>query len=107
MLTDFPIQGILDRLVRRIVDVMPVTGAGVSLLSVSAAPHFVAASDGLALAYEELQTELEEGPCLVAYRTGEPVAIPDLSEERRFTSFSMRAREAGLSAMFTFPLCLV
>ena len=27
MLTDFPIQGILDRLVERIVDVLPVTSA--------------------------------------------------------------------------------
>ncbi len=104
MLTDFPIQGILDHLVHRIVEVMPVTGAGVSLISATTAPHFVAASDGLALAYEELQTELEEGPCIVAYRTGEPVAIPDLREEKRFASFSTRALEAGLSAVFTFPL---
>ena len=104
MLTDFPIQGILDHLVHRIVEVMPVTGAGVSLISATTAPHFVAASDGLALAYEELQTELEEGPCIVAYRTGQPVAIPDLREESRFASFSTRALEAGLSAVFTFPL---
>jgi diguanylate cyclase (GGDEF)-like protein len=104
MLTDFPIQGILDHLVHRIVEVMPVTGAGVSLISASTAPKFVAASDGLSLAYVELQTELEEGPCMVAYQTGDPVAIPDLREERRFASFSTRALAAGLSAVFTFPL---
>ena len=38
MLTDFPIQGILDRLVKRIVDVMPVTAAGVTLISSELAP---------------------------------------------------------------------
>ena len=33
MLTDFPIQGILNHLVQRIVEVMPVTAAGVTLAS--------------------------------------------------------------------------
>jgi diguanylate cyclase (GGDEF)-like protein len=74
------------------------------LLSKSTAPPYVAASDGLALTYEELQSELEEGPCIVAYRTGKPVAIADLRDERRFTSFATRALGAGLSAVFTFPL---
>jgi diguanylate cyclase (GGDEF)-like protein len=104
MLTDFPIQGILDHLVHQIVDVMPVTGAGVTLISSSIHPHYVAASDGLALAYEELQSELSEGPCIVAYRTGEAVAISDLRDERRFEHFASRALEAGLAAVFTFPL---
>ena len=31
MVTDFPIQGILDHLVKRIVDILPVTAAGVTL----------------------------------------------------------------------------
>ncbi len=104
MLTEFPIQGILDHLVHRIVEVMPVTWAGVALSPVSTTPQIVAASDGVALAYQELQIELEDGPCIVAYRTGEPVAVPDLRDDRRFASFSARALEAGLSAVFTFPL---
>ncbi len=49
MLTDFRIQGILDRLVERIVDVLYVTGAGVTLISPGVAPQFVAASDEAAL----------------------------------------------------------
>jgi diguanylate cyclase (GGDEF)-like protein len=104
MLTDFPIQGILDHLVSRIVEAMPVTGAGVTLISASSIPHYVAASDGLALTYEELQSELAEGPCVIAYRTGEAVAIADLREETRFSHFASRALEAGLFAVFTFPL---
>jgi GAF domain-containing protein len=104
MLTDFPIQAILDHLVHRIVEVMPVTGAGVTLISDITAPHYVAASDGLALAYEELQSELAEGPCIVAYRTGEAVAIADLRDEERFSTFASRAVAVGLYAVFTFPL---
>src|ERR1700683_4074246 len=87
MLTDFPIQGILDQLVRRIVEIMPITGAGVTLISESSSPHYVAASDNRALRFEELQTVLDEGPCIVAYRTGEAVAIADLKAEERFPLF--------------------
>ena len=80
MLTDFPIQAILDHLVVRIVDILPVGAAGVTLISPLAGPHYVAASDASALRYEELQTELGEGPCLAAYTTGEAVSVADLTQ---------------------------
>jgi diguanylate cyclase (GGDEF)-like protein len=104
MLTDFPIQGILDQLVRRIVEIMPITSAGVTLISETTSPHYVAASDEAALRFEELQTVLDEGPCIVAFRTGKAVAIADLSKDKRFPVFIVQAREAGLAAVFTFPL---
>ncbi|MDQ1428794.1 MAG: hypothetical protein QOK39_2270, partial [Acidimicrobiaceae bacterium] len=104
MLTDFPIQAILDQLVTRIVDVLPITAAGVTLISPGAYPRYVAASDESALRFEELQTELGEGPCLAAYQTGEAVAVADLRDESRFPNFAPRAVEAGLVAVFTFPL---
>jgi diguanylate cyclase (GGDEF)-like protein len=105
LLTDFPIQGILDHLVGRIVDAMPITGAGVTLISETVSPHYVAASDGRALTYVKLQTALEEGPCVVAYRTGKAVVIPDLRDDDTFPLFGPQARKAGLRAVFTFPLC--
>jgi diguanylate cyclase (GGDEF)-like protein len=104
MLTDFPIQRILEELVRRIVELMEITGAGVTLISDTTSPHYVAASDGAALKFEELQTVLDEGPCVVAYQTGEAVSIPDLHKEKRFPGFVGAALEAGLVAVFTFPL---
>jgi diguanylate cyclase (GGDEF)-like protein len=104
MVTDFPIQAILDQLVQRIVDIMPISGAGVTLISATTSPHYVAASDAAALRYEELQTELGEGPCLTAFRTGTAVAVADLSGDIRFSVFGPRAVAAGLGAVFTFPL---
>ena len=104
MLTDFPIQGILDQLVKRIVQVLPITSAGVTLISPNTNPRYVAASDDSALRYEELQTQLGEGPCLAAYRTGVAVAVPDLRNDERFRNFGPPAVEAGLGAVFTFPL---
>jgi len=104
MVTNFPIQGILDHLVKRIVDIMPVTAAGVTLISPGLEPRYVAASDQSALRYEKLQSELGEGPCLAAYHTGEAIAVPDLSTDDRFEKFGPRALDAGLAAVFTFPL---
>jgi diguanylate cyclase (GGDEF)-like protein len=105
MVTDFPIQTILDRLVERIVDVMPVTGAGVTLISESTEqPHYVAASSEPALRFEKIQTELAEGPCLAAYQSNRAVAVPDLRSDRQFGAFSPMGVDAGLEAVFAFPL---
>jgi diguanylate cyclase (GGDEF)-like protein len=104
MLTDFPIQEILEHLVKRIVDLLPITGAGVALIDPMTAPRYVAGSDPSAMHYEELQTELGEGPCIAAYRSSEPVMVPDLRVEERFATFTTRALGMGLRAVFTFPL---
>ena len=102
--TDFPIQGILDHLVERIVDVLPITGAGVTLISAGEAPHYIAASDEFALRFEQLQCEVGQGPCLLAFESGKAVTVPDLGVEDRFPLFTPAAFDAGLAAVFTFPL---
>lgn len=104
MVTDFPIQGILDHLVKRIVEIMPVSAAGVTLIAPGLEPRYVAASNAAALLYEKLQTELREGPCLAAYNGGVAVSVADLRDEDRFPRFTPRALAAGLRAVFTFPL---
>jgi diguanylate cyclase (GGDEF)-like protein len=102
--TDFPVQGILDHFVKRIVEVLPITSAGVTLISAGVAPHYVAASDDSALRFEQLQSNIGEGPCVRAYETGQPVVVPDLRVEQRFPKFAPAAVTAGLGAVFTFPL---
>lgn len=104
MVTDFPIQRILDRLVERMVDILPVDAAGVTLIEPGVEPRYVAASDPDALRYEQLQTLLAEGPCVLAYESGVAISVPDLSLEHRFPTYIAKALEAGLAAVFTFPL---
>lgn len=104
MLTDFSIETILDELVSRIVELLPITAAGVTLITPPLVPHYVAASNPLAMRFEELQTEIGEGPCLRAHETGERVLESDLRSCSRFPRFATPAVTAGLAAVFAFPL---
>ena len=104
MVTDFSIETILDKLVERIVEILPVVGAGVTLISPGIEPHYIAASSPSALGFEEIQSELGQGPCVLSYTTGKAVLVPDLRKEVRFGDFTTRARQAGLAAVFAFPL---
>ena len=104
MLTDFRIPSILGHLVNRIVEVLDISGAGVTLISPGTAPVYVAASDEVAMRFERLQTDLGQGPCLTAYETGELVSIENLSVDARYPDLGPAAVQAGFAAMFTFPL---
>jgi GAF domain-containing protein len=101
--TDFSIQAILDRLVRRVVHVLPVTAAGV-LLGNADGLGFVAASNATILEIEAAQREYAEGPCLECLATGVAVGVPDLTTDTRFPRFSARTAQSGMAAVFTFPL---
>ena len=104
LLTDFSIESILDHLVLRIVEVLPVSGAGVTLILPGAPPRYVAASDERARGFEGLQGELDEGPCVLATASGTAVSVPDLQHDDRFPRFSARAIDRGLAAVYAFPL---
>ena len=104
LVTDFSIEGILDHLVRRIVDILEIDAAGVSLITPATHPLLIAGSDESAIRYENLQTALGEGPCVAAYETGGAISIPDLSLDQRFPNFAKAAMKEGLVAVFTFPL---
>jgi diguanylate cyclase (GGDEF)-like protein len=103
---NFSIQEILDRLARRVIEVIPADGAGVVLLDEAARLHFVSATDERILVIEQLQLELGEGPCILSYESGEAVSVPDLATEKRFEHFAGRAIQEGLGAVYSFPLRL-
>lgn len=90
LVRDFSIQKILDRLVQRTLDVVPVTGAGVLLMGSDHGLHFVAATDEILLRIEHLQIEFGGGPCIESWRTGDKILIPDLGADQRFVRLSPR-----------------
>ena len=85
---------------------LPVTGAGLALMTDRGPGGMLAASDGPATILEDLQYTLGEGPCVDSARTGRPVLDADLerSGRRRWPRFAPGALEAGVRAVFAFPL---
>jgi hypothetical protein len=99
-------QGTPVRLLDACVDVVEVTGAGIMLMVDDEHRGSLGGSDDAIRAVEELQFTLGEGPCVDTYRTGRPVLEPHLAapEVARWPEFSGAAVEAGIEAIFGFPL---
>ena len=86
--------------------IVGVAGAGMVLMSQSQSLGSVCVSDARTAAVEDVQYSLGEGPCLDAFRSHEPVLVPDLAnlESSRWAGFRVGALEAGVVAAFGFPL---
>ena len=101
-----PIGHLPRRLVLACTQALPVTGVGLVLMTNTGPAGAVAVSDGPAKTMEELQFTLGEGPCVESSRTGRPVLQPDLMRTgpELWPAFSAGALEAGIRAIFAFPL---
>ncbi len=85
---------------------LPVTGVGLSLMNKQGPAGPVAATDDLAILMEELQFSLGEGPCIDSSTMGRPVLQPQLraTGPDRWPGYGRAAVDAGIEAIFTFPL---
>lgn len=81
-------------------------GAGVMLGDRAGDLRFVSTSDPVLDRLEALQIEWDEGPCLLAYRSGEPVVAADLADDPRFPSFGPQAVAEGTRSVHSFPMHL-
>lgn len=82
------------------------TGAGVMLMSGDLPLGSVCSSTPVSTLIEDLQYTMGEGPCVDAYRLGQPVFEPDLASPDvvRWPAFTSHAVAAGARAIFGFPL---
>jgi GAF domain-containing protein len=78
--------------------------AGLSLRRGTGRVETPAASDPIVLRADELQYELDEGPCLDAIRVVDTFVIGDTSTERRWTRWAPHAADLGLRAVLSVPL---
>ncbi len=62
---------------------LPISAAGVTLISPGSDPRYVAASDESALRFEQLQAELGEGPCLLVAVTERLIGMLRVGDTRR------------------------
>ena len=88
--------------------ILGVTGAALVLMSKVETGATVVASNEGALAVEELQFTLGEGPCLRAFHLGTAVLEPELlgGSADRWPEFSRQAVATGARAVFALPLQL-
>lgn len=84
-----------------------VDGAAVAVLTATNIRELVHATDTLAQQIDELQFTLGEGPCVDAYRQGDAVLCPALSDndfQARWPAFTTELVEIGVEALFAFPV---
>jgi hypothetical protein len=95
-----------QRLVEACTGALPITGAGIALMTESGPAGTVAVTDEVASLMEDLQFTLGEGPCVDSSTWGRPVLQPDLATTgpARWPVFSAGALEAGIGAVFALPL---
>lgn len=81
-------------------------GAGVMLMSGDIPRGSLCTTNEVSHLIEELQYTLGEGPCVDAYHDDKVVTEPDLADPatRRWVAFTPPALEAGVRAVFGFPL---
>jgi GAF domain-containing protein len=79
-------------------------GSGVSLLDAGSQRTTSAATDPMVERLDTLQYQLDEGPCLSAWRDQAVIRSGPLDTERRWPSWSRRAYELGMRSVLSAPL---
>lgn len=104
---DFDVVELLTRLASRCVELLGISAAGVMVATVQGDVRLVASSSEAMRVLELFELQAEEGPCLDAYRSGEPVdhLILDAGSDP-WPRFSVAALEAGFHSVSALPLRL-
>jgi len=101
------VADLLQQLCRTLTSDLAVTGAAMNLMSAAGGTNgVVAASDDRSRDVDELQFSTGEGPCHEAFTARRPVLTPDLRAvaDGRWPGYSTAALDAGVGAVFAFPL---
>jgi GAF domain-containing protein len=83
------------------------TGGGLSCgmtMQPSGRPVTVACSDQIAARVDEVQYELDDGPCLHAMRDGSMVRIEDTADKAHWPEFEAQAASHGIRSCLALPL---
>ncbi len=100
-----PAVAALEDLCRELTARLELLGAALNLTSGRGSAGVVAASDERCRRIDELQFSAGEGPSYDAVKYSRPVLTPDLAtDEGRWPGYVSTAIEAGVGAVFAFPL---
>jgi GAF domain-containing protein len=102
----YDLEDVIVQLGEDICTILDVSGAGIMVEDDDGKLRFMSTSDETLRTLEQLQIELDEGPCLQAYRTGKQVIAADLRDDPRFRRFGPLAITAGMQAVYSFPMMI-
>lgn len=93
---------------RLCVSALPVDGAAFTTMTSDREWETLCVSDPLVAEVEELQFALGEGPCLLAFRSGRPVLLPDVTALgwTRWPAFAPAVADLPIGGLFSFPVQL-
>jgi GAF domain-containing protein len=107
LVDDYDVIDLLTGLADRCVSLLGVSAAGVMLVSAAGSLGLAASSSEAMRLLELFEIQAAEGPCLDAFRTGEPVGHEDLEAgSGRWPSFTAAALAAGFRSASALPLRL-
>jgi GAF domain-containing protein len=107
LVDDYDIVDMLTGLADRCVGLLGASAAGVMLASPAGSLGLVASSSEAMRLLELFELQAQEGPCLDAFRTGEPVEHENLQAGiGRWPLFSAAALRAGFRSALALPLRL-
>jgi GAF domain-containing protein len=107
LVEDYDVVDMLTGLADRCVRLLEVSAAGVMLVTPAGDLNLVASSSEAMRLLELFELQAQEGPCLDAFRTGQPVEHQNLEAGvGRWPSFSSAALVAGFQSALALPLRL-
>jgi GAF domain-containing protein len=107
LVADFDVLEFLHGLTARCVELLDADAAGLAVTDQRGQLRVIAASSEQARLLELFELQNDEGPCLVSFRTGRPVADPDLDRRNhRWPRFAAQARDAGFRSVHAVPMRL-
>jgi GAF domain-containing protein len=107
LVDDYDIVDMLTGLADRCVQLLGASAAGVMLASPAGSLGLVASSSEAMRLLELFELQQQEGPCLDAFRTGEPVGHQNLEAGAgRWPLFAAAAVKAGFASALALPLRL-
>jgi hypothetical protein len=107
LVDDFDVIEFLMMVAHRTSELIGDADVGILLADQRGHLHFMAGSNEDVKRLELFQVQVHEGPCLDAFRDGQPVVNADLSDAAdRWPRFAPRAAAAGYQSVHAFPLRL-
>ena len=108
LVEDFDVVDLLSLLTERCVEAFNVHDAGLMLaMPLGGALHVMVSTSAAMRDMELYELQASDGPCLDAYRSGQPVHNEDLATaEHRWPRFTPAARAAGFQSVSALPMRL-